>query len=150
MSELEPVSDELVVPLTGELVSLSDPRQVVHVLDQVREMKRKLDDVRRVLEDALRAESERQGTKTLHVDGLVATISGGSKTEYDIEGLLIELMELGLPAERLDALVVTTITQRVDQRVAKQVAGANPEYAEVIERHSSTVPDAWKVYVRKG
>ena len=151
MSEdMEPIGGELVVPLTGELVALADPAQVVRVLDQVREMKRQLDEVRAVLEDALRLESERQGTKTLHLDGLTAVISGGEKVEYEIEELSDELLDLGLPSSRIAELVVATITYRIDQRVAKQLAAANPRYAEAIERHRRLVPDRWRVSVKKG
>lgn len=148
--ELEPYSDEIVVPLTGELVSLSDPRQVIGVLEQVRDMKRRLDEVRAVLEEAIRLESERQGSKTLHVDGMTAVISGGSKTEYDHAALADELRDLGLPEERVGQLVVQVVTYKVDARVARSVAASNPRYAEAIERHSSVVPHYWRVTVTKG
>lgn len=148
--ELEPYSDEIVVPLTGELVSLSDTRQVIDVLEQVRDMKRRLDEVRAVLEEAVRLESERQGSKTLHVDGMKAVVSGGSKIEYDAEALADELRDLGLPEDRVSALVVPTITYKVDGRVARSVATSNPRYAEAIERHRSVVPHYWRVTVTKG
>ena len=146
MTELEPAT--LVVPWTGEVVSLAEPAQVCRALDQVRELKRELDHVRAVLEDALRQESERQGTKTLHLDGLTAVVSGGEKVEYDHLELIDELRDLGLPEQRIGDLVVETITYRVDQRVAKQLAGANPRYAEAIERHRHVVPDRWRVTVK--
>lgn len=141
---------EIVIPITGELVSLGDPLQVCAVLDQVRAMKRRLDEVRAVLEDALRLESERQGTKTLHLGDLTATVSGGQKYEYDHQALADELRELGLPEQRIGELIVQTVTYRVDQRVAKSVAAANPQYAAAIWRNRRAVPDSWRVSVKKG
>lgn len=144
--DLERAGD-LLVPITGELVDIGDPNEVCRALDEVRDLKRQLDRARVVLEDALRLESERQGTKTLHLAGYTAVVSGGTKTEYDIEELADELLDLGLPASRVAELVVATVTYRVSKTVAKQVAGANPRYAEAIDRHSRQVPDYWRVKV---
>lgn len=144
------VTGEIVVPVTGELVDLADPAQVCNVLHQVRQMKHRLDEVRAVLEDALRIESERQGTKTLHLDGMTAVVSGGEKVEWDIEELSEELLELGLPEDRLGQLVVQVISYRVNQNVARQLAGSNQRYAEALERHRRVVPDRWRVTVKKG
>jgi len=148
MTDLQPAA-EIMLPLTGELVSLAEPVQVCRALDQVRELKRQLDHVRAVLEDALRLESERQGTKTLHLGELTAVVSGGEKVEYDFQELAYELLRLGLPEQRVGELIIQTVTYRVDQRVAKQLAGANPRYADAIERHSRAVPDRWRVTVKK-
>jgi hypothetical protein len=134
--------------MTGELVSLAEPKDVCRALEQVREMKRHLDHVRAVLEDALRQESERQGTKTLRLGDLTAVVSGGDKIEYDHHELADDLRDLGLPEQRLGELIVQTITYRVDARVAKQLAGANPRYAEALERHRHVVPDRWRVTVK--
>jgi len=147
VTELEPVA-EIMVPLTGELVSLGEPVQVCRALEQVRELKRELDHVRAVLEDALRLESERQGTKTLYLDGLKAVVSGGERAEYvDLEVLADELRDEGMPEERVGEIVVTKISYTVSQRKADHAARANPRYAEVIERHRRIVPAAWRVSV---
>ena len=148
-AELEPWA-EVVIPLTGELVALGEPAQVAGALDHIRELKRALDEVRVVLEDALRIESERQGTKTLHLDGWTATLSGGEKAEYDILKLGELLFDEGLPASRLAELVVQTVTYKVDQRVARSVAAANPRYALALEACKTVVPAPWRVTVKKG
>lgn len=149
MTELgqpEPLA-EIVVPWTGELVPLTNPSQVARALGQVRDLKRQLDEARAVLEDALRLEAERQGTKTLHLDGLKATVTGGSKLEWDMEALADELRDAGLPEERLGQLIVQVITERVNATVANSIAKANPRYGEIVERHRHVVPDRWRVTV---
>lgn len=146
---LDRVQADVVMPITGEIVDLHNPDDVARALHDVREMKRLLDDARAVLEDALRIESERQGTKTLHLADYTAVISGGEKTEYDVEELTDELQDLGLPASRVAELVIMKITYKVNQRVARSVAAANPRYADAIDRHSRQVPDYWRVKVEK-
>jgi hypothetical protein len=150
MSSLPVPTGELLIPLTGELVPLNDPHRCAQALDQVRNLKHQLDDARAVLEDVLRLESERQGSKTLHLDGLDAVITGGWKTEYDEQELMAELRAVGMPEDRLRELVKETVTYRVDQRVAKSVAAANPAYAAVLERWRRTVPTPWRVTIERG
>jgi hypothetical protein len=103
-----------------------------------------------VLEDALRLESERQGTKTLHLDGLTAVVSGGEKVEYDVEKLADLLREEGLPEHRLAELIVIQVSYRVNQAVARSVAAANPRYALALEACKQIVPAPWRVSVKKG
>jgi len=146
-SELERRA-EVVIPLTGELIALADPEQVAEALERLQEAKKQLDDVRSVLMDALRLEAERQGTKTLHLDGFKAVVSGGEKVEYDTLELADELRKLGLPEHRIGELIVETVNYRVDRRVAKSVA-TNPRYAEALERHSQVVPAPWRVTVER-
>jgi hypothetical protein len=145
------MTNEIVLPVTGELVPLDEPAQVAAALHQVREWKTRLDEIRAVLEDALRIESERQGTKTLHLDGLKAVVTGGEKTEYhDPQALADELREEGMPEERVAQIVATKVSYTVNQAKAKHAAGANPRYAEVIERHRRVMPAPWRVTVEKG
>jgi hypothetical protein len=149
---IQHVSDEplLVMPLTGEVLDLRKPSNVARGLEQVRETKRQLDELRLLFEALLRIEAARLGSKTLHVgDGLTATVTGGEKTEWDIPVLNNELRAAGLPQERLEELITITVDYKVDARVAKQLAGANPEYAAIIARAKRTGPAAWRVYVKR-
>jgi hypothetical protein len=148
--ELQRLDADLLVPLTGELVPLADPGRVAFALDQVREMKRDLDQARQVLEAALRVASEHAGTRTLHLGALTAVVSGGERVEYDAERLAQELAAAGLPPERLGELIVATVSYRVDQRVARSVAAANPRYAAALERCRRVVPAPWRVAVKRG
>lgn len=148
MTELERLPGELVIPWTGEIVDLGEPAQVARVLETVRALKRDLDEARALLEDVLRSESERQGTRTLHLGTLDAVISGGERVEYDELELARELRAAGLPEERLAELIVETVTYKVDQRVARSVAASNPVYAAAIERCRRVVPAAWRVAIK--
>jgi hypothetical protein len=131
--ELEPVPGEYVVPLTGELVALSDPLKVAAALEHVRDLKHVLDGARVVLEDALRLESVRQGTRTLHLGDLDAVVSGGERLEYDHVELIVEV-----------------VSYKVDERVARSVSASNPVYAAALERCRRTVPAPWRVSVKRG
>src|SRR5262245_6081889 len=141
---------EIVLPVSGEVINLTQPTHVAQALDQVREWKRRLDEIRAVLEDALRLESERKGTKTLHLDGITAVVSGGEKVEYDTEKLADLLLEEGLPASRLAELIAIQITYKVNQAVAKSVAAANPRYALALETCRTVAPAPWRVSTKKG
>ena len=140
---------QLVLP-TGELVYLRDPAQVAHGLDQVREAKRQLDELRVLLEALLRLESQRVGSKTLHLEGgLAAVVSGGSRTVYDPEQLAEALEQAGLPADRLAQAVRPVVEWKVDQRVLKQLEASNPVYAEAIRCARRVEPAAVRVSVKR-
>jgi hypothetical protein len=98
-------------------------------------------------EAVLLEESRRQGTKTLHLPDGTAEVSGGTALEWDID-VLAELQAVGLPEDRYGELVVTTVTQKVDARVAKQLEAANPEYAAIIERARRYEPRPWRVSIK--
>ena len=137
-----------VVPLVGLVVDLSQPKEVALALDAVREAKRRLDEARAGLERVLVEESVKQGTKTLHFGELKAVVSGGPVVEWDIEQLREELTELELPEARINMLITETVSYKVNAAVAKQLAGANPEYAEAVERAKTIVPKAYRVDVK--
>ena len=104
-------------------------------------------DVVKDCEAVLLDESRRQGTKTLHLPAGTATISGGTELVWDFD-TLEQLREIGLPEQRYRELVVETVSYKVDARVAKQLAAANPEYARIIEAAQSTVEKSWRVSVK--
>lgn len=140
---------ELVVPTTGEIVNLDDPAGCLRVLTEIRELEAKLRDAKGALTEALAAEFSRLGTKTIELDGVKAELRGGSEVVWDVE-VLERLRDLGLPDERMSALVTTEVTYRVNASVAKQIAAANEQYAEVIERAKSVIPKAAYVTVKRG
>lgn len=148
--ELEPLTASVVVPFTGEIVELAEPDRVALALETVRRLKRELDDARAVLEDALRYESERAGSRTLHLGELTAVVTGGEKVEYDAEQVLAQLRDAGLPEDRLNELVGVRVEYRVDQRVARSVAASNPTYAAALDRCRRVVPAPWRVQIKRG
>jgi len=139
----------LVVPLTGELVDLRDPSSVADALTHVRELKAQLDGARGVLEQVLRLEAVRMGSKTLHMEKCTAVISGGEIVEYDGAELIELLEQAGMPAGRISEIVETIVSYKVNAAKAKQAAGANPAYAQAVEQTRSVKTVPWRVSIRK-
>lgn len=139
----------LIVPTSGEVIDLEDPHACLRVLTEIRDLESKLREAKGALTEALAAEFSRQGTKTLELGGVKAVLGPDSEVVWDIE-VLGELRSLGLPEERMDALITTEISYKVNASVAKQLAGANPAYADVIERAKSRVPKTPYVSIKRG
>lgn len=139
----------LVHPRTGEVIDLEDPPTCLRVLADIRELESRLREAKAMLTDALSVEFSRVGTKTLELNGMKATLGPDSEIVWDV-GVLQELQSLGLPEERMNELVSAEITYKVNSNVAKQIAAANAEYAEVIERAKQRVPKTPYVSIRRG
>lgn len=138
-----------VVPYSGEIVSLDDPPACLKLLTEVRELEAQLRDLKDDLTEALKLEFSRQGTKTLELSGIKATLGADSEIVWD-PGILEELRDLGLPEARMNQLVTAEVRYTVNGSVAKQVAAANPEYADVIERAKSRAPKKAYVGTKRG
>ena len=147
---LPALPEQFIVPVTGEVLNLNVPADVARALKFVREARAQLNEARRVLEEALVAESQRQGTKTLRYGATEATISGGGEWVYDEAAMLAELEAAGLPEERRAELVRTTVEYKVNASVVRQLMGSNPEYGAIIERHRHWQEKAMRVDVRAG
>lgn len=130
---------EVLIPYSGEIVDLGDPSGCLKLLSEIRILEGQLRDVKGALTEALAEEFSRQGTKTIEMNGVKAVLGPDTETVWDVE-VLQELPELGLPEERMNALVTTEIQYKVNASVAKQLAAANPAYAEVVERAKSRIP----------
>lgn len=134
MSEEHIPGMELMVPGIGEVVLLDDAKAVALALATVRSLEWELRSVKTELTRALVHASEIEGTKTLHLEGGVkATVKSGSEVVYDAEEIALGLREAGMSEERISQIVKEVVTYKVDANQAKQAAGANPAYAEVIE-----------------
>jgi hypothetical protein len=150
MTQLQPTpTREIQIPLIGEIVDLDQPNQVAQALEAVRDAKRILDEARSILETALIAEATRQGTKTLHLGKLEITIVGGETVEWDHHRLALALRDAGLPENRIADVVVETVTYKVSAKEAKRIAGANPEYAAIVEACRRTVPAPFRAYIKR-
>jgi hypothetical protein len=136
------------VPLTGVVVDLTEPHEVVQALEDIRAVKIELENVRRLFEGALILESKHQGTKTLHLGNLDAVISGGPTSQFDTELLQEGLRAAGLPEDRLAKAVEQTVSYKPKQLVLKQLAGANPDYAAAIDAARTIVETALRVTVK--
>jgi len=137
-----------VVPHVGAVVNLHEPAEVARALGDVRDLKRQLDDVRALLEGVLMLEAQRLGTKTLHLDGMDAVVSGGPRAEYDAELLMSRLRACGLPEERVAQAVVQTVTYKPNAAVLRQLAGANQDYRRAIDASRTTVDAPYRVSLK--
>ncbi len=130
---------------TGELLEAT-PENAAELLVAARQFRSQITDSIKACEWVLREESQRRGSKTLHLPAGTMVVSGGQELAWDIE-VLDELRAAGLPEDRFNELVVATVSYRVNAAVAKQLAGANPEYARVIEAAKSYTPKPWRISV---
>lgn len=140
------MSDTTLVPVLGTVVDLSKPAEIATALRDVREAKRVLDQWRIEFEERLAEEAARQGSKTLRYGDVTVKVSSDTEIQWDL-AVLRELREAGLPEERYKELVATTITYKVSSTVAKQLEGANPAYAEIVQRARSRYPGRTRVSV---
>lgn len=141
-------STELVLVTTGELIDLSNTRQVVDALEHIRRLEYELRETKKALTEAVAEECQKQGTKTLHLGDVSAELTGGTRVEWDMDRLA-HLKDLGLPDDRWNALVTIEQTYKVNAAEAKRIASANPAYANVIETARQTVPASYRVSVRR-
>jgi hypothetical protein len=144
------VSEEptLLLPYTGTIVDLREPAEVAQALADVRDLKRRLDELRALLEGVLRLEAQRVGTKTLHLEGMDAVVSGGPRAEYDAELLMSRLRACGLPEERVAQAVVQTVTYKPNAAVLRQLAAANQDYRRAIDASRTTVDAPYRVSLK--
>jgi len=145
---------EIAVAAPAELVDIRDgslvpatPENAAELLTVVREMRNRMLGLVKDCEAVLLEESQRQGTKTLHLSGGTATVTGGSELAWDVSELT-RLLAAGLPAERYDELVTETVSYKVNAAVAKQLEAANDLYGEIIRAARSYVDKPWRVSVR--
>lgn len=127
------MTETLVIPYSGEVISPDDAEACARKLHEIRELERRLRELKNELTFHLAQEFERQGLKTMDLNGIKAELKGGSEIAWDIE-ILEELRGLGLPDERFNELVRTEVTYKVSAKEANRIAAANPRYAEVIDR----------------
>ena len=137
----EPGTEIAIMPLTGVVVNLESEREIAIAYKDLRELKDKVLEAERLLKEALRYRSEALGTKTFHIEGVgKVELRGGSRVEWpDPQALEEELRGAGCPEDVIREIVVEQVTWKVDGNRARRAAGANPVYAEIIERHKKTV-----------
>lgn len=133
-------STDLVIPNTGEVVSLEDPEQCARALRDISDLEYKIREMKGVLRGVVVEESIKQGSKTIHFSGgMTAKITTANDISWDYD-ILLELVDAGLPEERFNLLVLTEVTYKVSGAIARELSGANPQYAEILERAKTSVP----------
>lgn len=161
-------TDLIVLPLpeTGELVPLSQlvgalgngaevalngsTGEKARYVEALRVLDREVATIKRLLQGAIAEDSKTWGSKTLRVDGLKLVVKQGTSTSVDAEKLAASYRRAGMPEERVEEIVVTTVTLRVDLVKAKQAAAANPKYASALKRASTTTETPVSVSIERG
>lgn len=141
MNEIEPASPgtEIVIPLTGEIVTLDNPENVANALSTLQILQQQIRDVQVQLERCLVDHSVELGKKTILLpNGRKVMIQGGSETVYDAQAIMEGLREAGMPEHRISEIVTETVEYKVKAVEAKRAASVNPAYKEVIERNAET------------
>lgn len=132
VSELEVRESEVLALPNGVVVSLQEPRECAIALDDLRQLEQRVKEAKRILSDAIAEESKRQGSKTLHFDGVDAEVKTSQRLVWDVERLEKGLRELGMPEERIRTIITETVTYDVKAVEANRAARANPEYADLV------------------
>lgn len=131
----------LVVPGTGEVLSIETADDAVESLDRLRDLEAAIGHAKRAATERLTELAKLYGKKTMPVTGgRKVTLSSGTTTSYDADAIYAALIDAGMPEERIEEIIETTVSHRVRAAQAKQAAGANPAYKAIIEEHT-TVTD---------
>jgi len=145
------VSEALVLPGLGQVVSLENVDECAIALESLRALEAQIREYKSYITEAIVEHSQAAGTKTLKLEnGTQAEIRGGTETAYHADSLETELRMVGAPEDLINEIVITEITRKVDARRAKRAAAANPEYAAVIESNRYEIPKPHSVVIRKG
>ena len=137
-------------PKTGELVPVTDTNGVAEAVMALREFNQRVRDAIADATTVLVAESRRRGAKTLHLMNTTVEIRGGTETVWDIPGLRAMLELADCPQERIEEVIKTEVTYKVDARVAKQLAAANEDYKAAVELAQTVVEKPFYVKVKEG
>lgn len=137
----------LVDVLTGEFLPATVDN-AARVLDAARRMKGRLNDVVADATGFLLAESQRIGTKTLETGHGKVVLTGGASTEYDCLDLMNGLRAAGCPEERISAAVQEEVSYKANRAVLRQLAAANPAYADVIRSAEHEIEKPYRASVR--
>lgn len=137
----EPGSSLALMPMTGVLVNLESEREIAIAWKDLKALKDQVLDAERLLKEALRYRSEVLATKTFHIEGVgKVELRGGTRVDWpDPQALEDDLREVGCPENVIREIVVEQVSWKVDGHRARRAAGANPVYAEIIEKHKRTI-----------
>jgi hypothetical protein len=140
-AEQPPSVDLVPLPHTGEIIDLNSTEQVAKAYREIRDLEGRVREVKTLLADALVARSSIEGKRTLHVEGVgKVEVKGATETVWDATALRRDLLEAGMPEERVAEIVVSTVEYKVSAAEARKAASANETYAAIIERHKRTFP----------
>jgi hypothetical protein len=120
------------VPWTGEVIATT-PQNAADALGQCNDFYAAFRHFQEACRDVLRAESDKLGQRTFVIDGHKVEVNSKDSSQevtYDTDRLWNELLDAGLPGERLSHLI--TLVPKVDGTILRQLK-ANPDYAAIID-----------------
>lgn len=137
----------VVLPVSGEVIDLRDADVVAKRLAEARRLKTLLAEAERLLTGALNeyAETSAQPRTVTLPGGERFVREGGPAREYDAHAVERELREAGCPPDAIARIVQRVTTVKVNGTEANKAAKANPRYAEILERNSTTVDHPWRI-----
>ena len=145
--------EEVMLPAlerAGELIDLSDEQAVGDAIDDLNVLLQRVFEVKRVLGAAAAERARVLGVKSFALTGgRKAVIEGGPSKSYDAEAIERELRAAGMPEERIREVVREEVTHTLRVREATRAAGANEEYADIIERNTTEVVKPYSVSIRR-
>lgn len=132
-------STDLVHPATGEIVDLADVNACATIYAALGDMETRIKDARVLVRRALVDHARVYGGDTMRIDAAEVKIGHPVEITWDL-AVLRELRAAGLPDDRWNELVEQTVVHKVKATVAKQIAKANPVYAEIVGRAEKRHP----------
>lgn len=122
MTELVKRPERWMVPLTGEVVELTDPTDVlVRRRADAREIAQQLQEYTRVLDNEVIARMDAEKVWTVHADGLKATAPSNAPVEIiDAEGLWFALSDLVEAGELTTGAMLRAVSRTEEYRVSKR------------------------------
>lgn len=136
----------------GELITT--PERAALYLDRLRELQRDL--LRRKIEEAeafIIYLMDQRGEYTLHLPGGVKaegqTEFAAEKIEWDLGTLRRELEATGLPEDRINSVIKTVVTEKVDLSEAKRVAASSPARSAAIAAAQTRHPGKRHVQIQR-
>lgn len=140
---------EILNPVTGQLVPASDLRAVGEAVEVLRRARGNIDAAVAAFTGAVAAEVARVGSRTLNLEGMRLVLGSDSEVLWDVALLARKLRAAGCPEERLEKLIKVKVEETVDGTVARQLAGANPVYKDIIESCKQRVPKRPSVRIER-
>lgn len=144
------MGEELVVPVSGEIVDLNDESACAAAIQDIREWESRLKEAKSILTAAIVEQARIEGVRSFsYTDGRRIEVGGGPKVEYDALEIEEGLRALGMPEERIREIVIEEVSYKVSARKAKSAAAANEDYQKVIEGAKKTKNEAYYISIRK-
>lgn len=137
----------VVKPDTGELYDLEVPSEAARAVHDLKALEDRVKDARQAAEYALVTEARTQGRKTLRYGALTVEISGGpGATFIDPVELRAGLVKAECPADRIEEAIKTTVEEKVDRNVTRQLA-TNEAYKAAIDAATHSFEKRYSVRV---